>query len=141
MQDSGSIKLTGKPAIAVAVLAVLAFGFQLVASRKALDDEALAPIKLQLQGEYTSKLLPTIDPDDPDPDAVQKLLELDSIELGSVSVRGSGEDVVVRVEPRVRGALPPDGKGVRYFRMSYSSMTGWRVRTETTAFSYYTKLF
>jgi hypothetical protein len=46
-----------------------------------------------------------------------------------------------RVEPRADGQVPPDGREVRYFRMSHSTLIGWRVRHETTAFRYYTTLF
>ena len=141
MGKAGSVTLTGWPAVVVLVLAVGLYGLTFLVSRKTLDDEALAPIRLQLQGEYTSALLPALDPASPDPEAVERITELDQLELTSVSARGSGEDVVVRVEPRVNGQVPPDGREVRYYRMSYSALTGWRVRHETTAFGYYTKLF
>jgi hypothetical protein len=141
MGKAGGVTLTGWPAVVVIILAVGIYGLTFVVSRKSLDDEALAPIELQLRGEYTSALLPAVDPAAPDPEAVERLKDLDELELVSVSARGSGEDVVVRVEPRIHGQVPPDGKEVRYYRMSYSTLTGWRVRHETTAFSYYTKLF
>ncbi len=141
MGRAGGVTLTGWPAVVVLVVAVGVYGLTFLVSRKALDDEALAPIKLQLQGEYASALLPAVDPAAPDPEAVERITELDRLELTSVSARGSGEDVVVRVEPRVSGQVPPDGKEVRYYRMSYSALTGWRVRHETTAFRYYTRLF
>jgi hypothetical protein len=141
MGKAGGVTLTGWPAVIVIVLALGIYGLTFVVSREALDDEALAPIRLQLQGEYALKLLPDVDPATPDPGAVERITELDRLELTSVSARGSGEDVVVRVEPRVNGQVPPDGREVRYYRMSYSTLTGWRVQHETTAFSYYTKLF
>jgi len=47
----------------------------------------------------------------------------------------------VKVEVQVAGKDPPDGRRVRYFRMSHSTVTGWRVRWEASAFSYYLKLF
>jgi hypothetical protein len=141
MGRAGGVTLTGWPAVVAIILAVGIYGLAFVASRKALDDEALAPIRLQLQGEYASALLPAVNPAAPDSEAVARLTELDQLELVSVSARGSGEDVVVRVEPRINGRVPPDGKEVRYYRMSYSTLTGWRMRYETTAFSYYTRLF
>lgn len=141
MGKAGSVTLTGWPAVIVLVLAVGVYGLTFLVSRKTLDDEALAPIRLQLQGEYASALLPALDPAAPDPEAVERITDLEQLELTSVSARGSGEDVVVRVEPRVNGQVPPDGREVRYYRMSYSALTGWRVRHETTAFGYYTKLF
>jgi hypothetical protein len=141
MGKAGSVTLTGWPAVGVLILVGAVYGLTFVVSRKTLDDEALAPIRLQLQGEYALAFLPAVDPAAPDPGAVERITELDQLQLTSVSARGSGEDVVVRVEPRVSGQVPPDGSEVRYYRMSYSALTGWRVRHETTAFRYYTKLF
>jgi hypothetical protein len=47
----------------------------------------------------------------------------------------------VKIEIQVAGKDPPDGKRVRYYKMSHSTVTGWRVRRETTMLSYYLKLF
>jgi hypothetical protein len=71
----------------------------------------------------------------------EELLSLSDVQFTSISARGRGDDIVVKVEIRVAGQVPPDGKPVRYFRMSHSTVTGWRVRHETTALSYYLKLF
>lgn len=109
--------------------------------RRALDDEALAPIRQQLQGETTAALLPGVDPQNPDPTAVDRLTALQRIEFASVSVRGFGSEVIVRVEPRVDGEPPPDGRRTRYYRMTYSTLTGWRLRHESTAWRYYTRRF
>ena len=141
MAKEVGIKLTGWPGLIAAVVVLAAYGLTFVVSRNALDDEALAHIRLQLQGEYTATLLPDVDPKDPDPKAVDRLLEVDEIQFASVSARGSGDKVIVRLEPRVNGRPPPDGRDVRCFRMSYSTLTGWRVRHESTAFRYYTTLF
>jgi hypothetical protein len=141
MARTGGITLRGWPAVIVIAMVVVLYGLTFVVSRSSLDDEALSPIRLQLQGEYTSAVLPELDPNDPDPEVVERLTELDQIEFASVSARGSGEKVIVRVEPLVNGQPPPDGRDVRYYQMSWSSLTGWRMRRETTAFSYYTTLF
>lgn len=138
---TAQVKLTGWPAMVVAVLAVGFYGLTFVISRRTLDDDALAPVRQQLQGEYSLVLLPGVDPQQPDPAAVERLLALDRITFASVSARGSGDNVIVRVEPRVDGSPPPDGRSVRYFRMSWSALQGWRLRHETTAFKYYTQLF
>jgi hypothetical protein len=141
MAKAGSITLTGWPALIVIVLALGVYGMTFVMGRSTHDDEALAPIRLQLQGEYTAMLLSDAEAVAPDAEAVERLLALDQIEFTSVSARGSGENVIVRVEPRVDGQPPPDGRDVRYYRMSYSTVTGWRVRHESRAFRYYTTLF
>ena len=96
------------------MLAVGLYGLTFVIGRKTLDDDALAPIRQQLQGEYTLSLLPGVDPQQPDPAGVDRLLALDGITFATVSARGSGDDVIVRLEPRVDGQPPPDGRSVRY---------------------------
>jgi hypothetical protein len=138
---SAGITLRGWPAVIALVVIVGLYGLTFVVSRRALDEEGLTPIRQQLIGEYTAALLPDVDPQDPDPAAVERLTALERIEFASVSVRGFGSDVIVRVEPRVDGEPPPDGRSARYFRMSYSSLTGWRMRGQTTAWRYYTRVF
>jgi hypothetical protein len=138
---SAGITLRGWPAVIALVAIGGLYGLTFVVSRRALDDKGLAPIRHQLQGEYTTALLPGVDPQNPDPAAIEKLTALEHIEFASVSVRGFGSTVIVRLEPRVDGAPPPDGKDVRYFQMSYSSLTGWRLDHQSTAWRYYTRLF
>ncbi len=48
---------------------------------------------------------------------------------------------MVRAEILVDGGTPPDGRSVRYFRMRHSMVTGWRMRYEAHAVSYYLKFF
>ncbi|NIR45530.1 MAG: hypothetical protein GWN99_04060, partial [Gemmatimonadetes bacterium] len=43
------------------------------------------------------------------------------IEFTSISARGRGDDIVVKVEVQVAGEEPPDGERVRYFKMSHST--------------------
>jgi hypothetical protein len=86
---SAGITLRGWPAVVALVIVAGLYGLTFVVSRRALDDKALAPIRRQLQGEYTAALLPGVDPSHPDPDAVARLTALERIEFASVSVRGS----------------------------------------------------
>jgi len=139
--SSAGITLRGWPAVIALVVIVGLYGLTFVVSRRALGDDGLTPIRHQLQGEYAAVLLPGVDPQNPDPAAVERLTALEHIEFASVSVRGFGSDVIVRVEPRVDGAPPPDGRDARYFEMTYSSLTGWRLEHQTTAWRYYTRLF
>lgn len=48
--------------------------------------------------------------------------------------------MVVRVEVLIDGE-PPRDDAVRYYRMSYSAVTGWRTRHEVHAWTFYTKLW
>ena len=72
-------------------------------------------------------------------DAAKDLIKLEEIEFVSVRTRGTKE-VVVRLEIKVRGQAPPDGRSVRYWRMR-RSMLGWTMEYETTALAYYLKLY
>jgi hypothetical protein len=138
---SAGITLRGWPAVVALVIVAGLYGATFVVGRRALDDKVLEQIRHQLRGEYTTALLPGVDPRHPDPEAVAKLTALERIKFASVSVRGFGSNVIVRVEPRVDGEPPPDGRDVRYYRMSYSALTGWRVRHQSTAWRYYTRVF
>jgi hypothetical protein len=42
-------------------------------------------------------------------------------------------------EMKARGS--PDGRDVRYFCMSHSTLTGWRMERETTVLGYYLNFF
>ena len=113
--------------------------------RSTLESGAVELIRLELRGEYSARELAGVDvsklSEAEMEAAAEELLALNSIALTSVSARGGGDDVIVKVEIQVAGGDPPDGKRVRYFGMSHGAVTGWRVERETTALSYYFKLF
>jgi len=128
-----------------ALLFVLAFaGYRLAASKSTLAEEATAKLRLQLKGEYAARHLEGVDPrtlsrDRMDP-RVAKLQALERIDLVSISSRGR-DPTYVRVEIRVDGKEPPDGRPVRYWCMEYSVITGWRVVREISSWKYYLRLF
>jgi hypothetical protein len=139
------IELKGWKAIAaLAVIAVVLFA-TFRAERSTLETEAADELKLWIRSEYLSSGMHGIDPGQMSEEELEakgeELLSLSDVQFTSISARGRGDDIVVKVEIRVAGQVPPDGKPVRYFRMSHSTVTGWRVRHETTALSYYLKLF
>ncbi len=125
------------------IVVVLVANFR--AERSTLQTEAADELKLWVRGEYLSQGLHGIDPEQMTEEELQEkgeeLLSLSEVQFISISARGRGDDIVVKVEIRVSGQEPPDGKPVRYFRMEHSVVTGWRVLHETTALSYYLKLF
>jgi hypothetical protein len=138
------IELKGWKAIAALAIIAAVIGGKFLFERSTLAAEAGEEIKLHLRGEYASLLLHGVDTDaltDEEMEAkAQELLKLEDIQFTSMSARGRGEDVRVRLEIQVSGEDPPDGKPVRYYRLSHSTITGWRVRREITALSYYLKL-
>lgn len=139
------LELKGWKAVAAlaVVIAVLVGTFR--AERSTLESEAADELKVWIRSEYLARGLHGVDPGEISDEELQakgeELLSLNEVELTSIAARGRGDDIVVKVEIRVAGEEPPDGKPVRYFRMSHSTVTGWRVRRETTALSYYLKLF
>jgi hypothetical protein len=67
---------------------------------------------------------------------------LQRVTCPKITAHGSLDDAVVRAEVLIDGAPPPDGRSVRYFRMSYSSVLGWHLESRrATALQYYLALF
>ena len=139
------LELKGWKAIAALLVigGVLAGTF--LAERSTLESEAADELKLWIRSEYLARGMHGIDPGQLTEEEMEakaeELLSLSDVQFTSIKARGRGDDIVVKVEIRVAGQPPPDGKPMRYFKMSHSTVTGWRVRWETTALSYYLKLF
>jgi hypothetical protein len=139
------VELKGWKAIAALAVVIAVLAGKFLAERSTLESEAADELRLWLRGEYVSRGLHGVDTSQMTEEELQakgeELLALNEVEFASIAARGRGDDVVVKVEIRVSGEEPPDGKPVRYFRMSHSTVTGWRVQHETPALSYYLKLF
>lgn len=69
----------------------------------------------------------------------KQLLELQNIEITSLSARGAGREVVAKVE--YDSANQNSEVTIRYFRLIYELPGGWRIAEETDALSYYLKLW
>ncbi len=138
------IQLTGWKAIAALLIIAAVIVGKFIMERSTLAGEATQEIKLVLQGEYVAAGLKDVDTAAMSEAEIaakaEELLKLDQIEFTSISARGRGDDVRVKLEIQVAGQDPPDGKSVRYYQLSHSTVTGWRVRREITALSYYLKL-
>jgi hypothetical protein len=61
------------------------------------------------------------------------------VEVNEFDMRGGGDDIIVKTTFTVHG---PEGSEQRvgYYRYSYSPLTGWHYRYETTAFSWWMRL-
>jgi hypothetical protein len=139
------IELKGWKAVAALAVIIVILVATFRAERRTLESEAADELKVWIRSEYLARGLHGVDPGQLTEEELQakgeELLSLNEVQFTSISARGRGDDIVVKVEIRVSGEEPPDGKPLRYFRMSHSTVTGWRVRRETTALSYYLKLF
>ncbi|MEQ9400914.1 MAG: hypothetical protein RJQ04_17235 [Longimicrobiales bacterium] len=123
-------RLKGWPAVAVLLL-VFAFGaWRALAVRSTLDTDGRAALEQELRMQYARTLLAEMG-DTPTEADVQALLATDRVEIRSLSARGPLDDMVARVEATLDGAPPPDGE-ISYWRLEWSTVTGWRVRGPTT---------
>jgi hypothetical protein len=142
------IKLTGWKAVIV-VVAVIGFViFKLNVQTKALQTEGVEEVKRRLLLESARAALPDMRKALENPaentgylEKMAKDLQLENFEIVSVTRHGVGERIVARVEVRYKGESVSEGMGVRYFRMKYSTVTGWRVVHETTKLNYYLAAF
>jgi uncharacterized protein HemX len=145
---STQIKVTGWKAIAVVVVVVAIVAFRFVSQNRTLQTEAVEQIKTELAAEYARQLLPQLQQaaqaqspaDEAQTEQLVRQLSTDNIEITSITARGSGDDIVARVDIVVDGGLPSDGKSTRYYKMEYSTVTGWRFRYEVGKWSYYLTL-
>ncbi len=142
-----TIRLTGwKALVALAVLAGF-LGYRSYAMRATLATEAADELRLWLGAEYQAAGLPALERALAAGDraaaerSATEILARDRIAFVDLRARGTPDDVVVRAEIAVDGRPPPVGAAVRYFRMQYSAVTGWRLARETTAVSYYLRIF
>ncbi len=72
---------------------------------------------------------------------IAKAAEKPKIEIVSLTARRSGEDkYIARAQYTVNGKAPEDGKDVIYLAMESRMIGDWRVKWESSAFSYYTTL-
>jgi hypothetical protein len=153
MSQEVSVKLKGPQAILVILLLAGYGGFQWVRLGVNFVTGGPEPTVREWIAEayFSSDLEDALDAAEENlsEDAAQKVLEaaakresLGKVEITKFSARKSGKDeYIVRVEFLLDGKAPPDGKGRRYLRLKKRSPGGWRVRRETSAFSFYSTLF
>jgi anti-sigma-K factor RskA len=141
------IRVTGWKAIVVLLLAAAFVGYRYYAVQTTLETGAADELRFWLAAEYMAQGLPALEDAVARGDAAaaeeqaREIVARDRIEFIDMSARGAPEDLAVRVRIRVDGRAPPDGREVRYFRMRHSTVTGWRMRRETTKLGYYLTLF
>jgi hypothetical protein len=141
------IKLTGPKAIAALVVIVGVVALQFLARQQTLQTEAVDQIKMHLSAEYARQHLPelqratqNVDFEDVDETRIEEMMRqisTDNIEIVEIAARGRRGEYVARVEIEVDGLDPPDGRRIRYFKMTHSTLAGWRVIRDTSKWSYY----
>jgi hypothetical protein len=133
------IRLKGWQAVVV-LLAIVAFlGFRFATARATVGTEGAEVLRQWVAAEYQRYHLDRTDLSDEE--RARVLLATDSVRFRTVSGRGSPDDMVVRVEIEPSSAHPPDTPYVRYYRMEYSTVTGWHHRGNVTALAYHLAFF
>jgi anti-sigma-K factor RskA len=141
------IRVTGWKAIVVLLVVAAFVGYRYYAVQTTLETAGADELRFWLSAEYMAQGLPGLEEAVESGDAVaaeeqaRELVARDRVEFTEMGARGAPDDLVVRVRIRVDGRTPPDGREVRYFRMRHSTVTGWRMRAETTKLGYYLALF
>ena len=134
-----SIQLTGWKAVIVGVLVVGAAGYGMVTARTTLDTQGRQALEEWVAGELQRPLLN--DESLSLEEKGQALLDAGDVEIRSMKARGRLDNLVVRIELEPGDHLPAGTELVRYYRMEYSTISGWRHRGNTTAWAFHTKLF
>ena len=143
-----NVKLTGWKAI-VAIFAAVGFlVFKFNMQTAALQTEGVEEIREWLQLESARAVIPDMEKaiEAPNQNAeylaqMADDLQEENFEVVSVTRRGVDKNIIVRVEVNYKGEIPSDGMNVRYLRMNYSMVTGWRVERETSKWNYYLASF
>lgn len=137
------IRLTGFKAVLALIVVAGVIGFRFVTAHRALSDDATKILALQIQSEYARGYLKGLTADNITPEMVDSITALQRVTFPKIRARGSLDNAIVRAEVLIDGAPPPDGRSVRYFRMRYSSVLGWRLKSgrEPTALQYYLAMF
>ncbi|HHE65655.1 MAG TPA: hypothetical protein ENL09_06495 [Bacteroidetes bacterium] len=121
--------------------------YHYTATERPLGDDARQLVRAWISSEYLSKAMSGQEKsikemsDGELEEYGRTLLQLQNVEITSLKARGRGGDVIARAKFLVNGGTPPDSKSVRYFKMKYSPVTGWRMERETSAISYYRKIW
>ncbi len=141
------IKITGWKAVVVLLIIVAFAAYRFQAARATLPTDGADELKLWLSSEYIAEGLPAPEQaiESNDSAAVSNManevLSRDRVTFRKIAARGLMDDIVVRVDIQVDGGAPPVGSRVRYFRMHYSTITGWIMDYETTVIAYYLNFF
>ena len=142
------LKLTGWNAVLTLIVIVGLAIFRFETQTKTLESQGIQQVKNWLAAESTRVALPGMQKAMNDPQSNQDYLtnmsenlQSNNIKIVSITAHGSGSSIVARVEVRYKGKSPSDGMNVRYLRMKYSMVTGWKVVREASKWDYYMSAF
>jgi hypothetical protein len=143
-----NFQLRGWHALVGILVLVLIAGVQVWLRVRSVDDGMRDAVRIELLNEYSGRGPKDVarlvtearegSPVEPVPEVVQR-----DVEFASIAGHGrmGGPVTFVRAEVTVDGGPPPDGRPVRYFRVSRKFMGGgWMVVGESNSYLYYREL-
>lgn len=137
------LNLKGWKAVPALIVIVGLGVFRWNSQNATLETDGVERVENWLVAEATREALPELQRANtiPSSDLGQLAEDLQENRFAVVSVKrhGRGSRIVARVE--VRHEAHPGKSNVRYFKMSHSLATGWRVQRETSQWDYYLSLF
>lgn len=134
-----TMTFTGWKAVPVLVVVVGVAVFRIATVRAKIDTQGRAALETWVQQEIIRPILADTTRSLAERGAA--IQEASSVTIRSLEVRGPLKNAVVRVELAPSPALPPGAPLVRYYRMQYSTFTGWRHRGSATVLSWYLAVF
>ena len=137
--SNNSITLTGWKAVVVLVAIAGFVGFRWITARDALNTEGRQVLEEWIAMELIRPIL--ADTARALGERGEAVLGASTVRIRSMSGRGPLENMVVKVELEPSSELPPGTELVRYYRMEYSTLTGWRHRGNGSALSYHLAIF
>jgi hypothetical protein len=141
------VQLSGWKAIAGVVAVLGLVGGTMALRIRTVDDAMRQAVRVYLLNEYSgrgpkdvTRLLAESRQGLP-VEALPEVAPRD-VQLPSLAARGKmgGPVTIVRAEITVDGGAPPDGRAVRYFRMSRGLEGMWFVDGESDSFRYFQEL-
>jgi hypothetical protein len=134
-----TVTFTGWKALVVLLVVAGAVAFRITTARAKVDTQGRAQLERWVQDELIRPIL--ADTTRSLSDQAAAIQQASSVTIRSLAVRGSLNNAVVRVELARNAALPPGTDLVRYYRMQYSDLTGWRHHGNATKMDWYLAAF
>jgi hypothetical protein len=144
------MNLKGTPAVIAAVIIIAAgLGYRMFLENDLKDNPELRrQLELSLMVEIAGDISADVDAYKAamargDRDTAEELAQgvlKRKVSITDLAMKGRNENIIVRADYTV---FRPDGAEDKtgYFKFSHSPITGWRYKYQTTAFSWYSKLF
>jgi hypothetical protein len=134
-----TIRLSGWKAVLVLLIVAGVGGYRVTTARAKIDTQGRAALEQWVQMELVRPLLADTTRSLQEQGAA--IAQASSVTIRSLAVRGKLSNAVVRVELAPNPALPPGTDLVRYYRMRYTTISGWTHHGSATKLSWYLAAF